>query len=167
MNEALSLAPSYGDPDGPGVAQGGIVANWALLLVALPDSEGGRGEAEPSRDSAGGGDSGVKACANGWDVRRGGGRGVTPANADCKRGPVLGPFESNALRCATAGVDSAMLGVPGKILSRLGWGVGIFNLGRVVELTTASRNERRRAACGVRGSLSPSSSTSSSASAVA
>lgn len=74
---------------------------------------------------------------------------VTPENAVCNLGMEGVPEETVELG---RGVDSSVLGVSAVgVPNRLGWGVGNFMRGRVVELMTERRKERLRV-CGVRRS---------------
>jgi len=65
---------------------------------------------------------------------------VTPANAVCNLGMEGVPEEALELG---RGVDSSVFGVAvAGVPNRLGWGVGSFMRGRVVELMTERRKER-------------------------
>jgi len=140
MNDARS---SYGED------------KWGVAQIARPPAGPERGEGSES-DAPPADEPAEIACERGCEVRLvicglEVGLVVTPANAVCNLGMEGVTEEAPSLG---RGVDSSMLSVSvAGMLNRLGWGVGNFMRGRVVEFMTERRKERllvwgvRRSSC--------------------
>ena len=128
-------------------------AEWGVAQTARPPGpemgEGSELDAPSAEEPAA-----EIACESGCEARLVAfirGLVVTPANAVCNLG--MGGVPEDAVELGR-GVDSSVLGVSAVgVPNRLGWGVGNFMRGRVVELMTERRKERllvwgvRRSSC--------------------